>query len=336
MGAAAGGVIPQDAAAAQAAEADALPPGLPPDPALRDAIARWRRWLVSERTASPHTLSNYQRDLAFFLRFLTGFLGQEPTLADLAQLSASDFRSYLAHRTAEGIARTSLGRAMSTLRGFYRLCAKLGLMENPAIDLVRNPKPPRSLPKPLAEDEALEVLPTAGELHDEPWIAARDVAILTLLYGCGLRLGEALGLTVADRPTADAMVVLGKGRKERVVPVLPLVREAIAQYLALCPWPPLPERALFVGVRGGPLNPRMVQRTMEKARHLLGLPETATPHALRHSFATHLLGRGGDLRTIQELLGHANLSTTQRYTEVDAAKLMAVYDAAHPRARKGR
>lgn len=326
--------VPADDAAARAAEADALPPGLPADPALRDAIARWRRWLVSERAASPHTLSNYQRDLATFLRFLTGFLGQEPTLADLAGLTAADFRSYLAQRTADGLARTSLGRAMSTLRGFYRLCDRLGVMHNPAIDLVRNPKPPHSVPKALAEDEALEVLPTAGELHDEPWVAARDVAILTLLYGCGLRLGEALGLTVADRPAGDVMTVLGKGRKMRVVPVLPLVREAIEQYLALCPWPTAPERALFVGRRGGPLNPRMVQRTMEKTRTLLGLPETATPHALRHSFATHLLGRGGDLRTIQELLGHANLSTTQRYTEVDAARLAAVYETAHPRARK--
>ncbi|GAA0588674.1 tyrosine recombinase XerC [Caenispirillum bisanense] len=331
---AAGGVIPASERAALAAGADALPPGLPSDPALRDAIARWRRWLVAEKAASPHTLSNYQRDLATFLRFLTGFLGQEPTLADLAQLTAGDFRSFLAHRTGEGLARTSLGRCMSTLRGFYRLCARLGLMENPAIDLVRNPKPPRSLPKPLAEDEALEVLPTAAELHDEPWIAARDVAILTLLYGCGLRLGEALGMTVADRPAGEAMTILGKGRKQRVVPVLPLVRQAIDHYLSLCPYPPTPDRALFVGARGGPLNPRLVQRAMEKTRQLLGLPDSATPHALRHSFATHLLGRGGDLRTIQELLGHANLSTTQRYTEVDAARLTAIYESSHPRARR--
>lgn len=322
---------PDDAAAAAAA----LPPGLPDDPALRTAIARWRRWLATERASSPHTLSNYQRDLTTFLRFLTGYLGEEPTLANLAKLEAADFRSFLAHRTNEGMARTSLGRAMSTLRGFFRFCDRLGLMHNPAIDLVRNPKPPRSVPKPLAEDEALEVLPVAAELSDEPWIAARDTALLTLLYGCGLRIGEALALNVGDRPAGDVMTVLGKGRKQRVVPVLPLVRESLDAYLALRPWPAPPESPLFVGVRGGRLNPRMIQRTMEKARLLLGLPDTATPHALRHSFATHLLGRGGDLRTIQELLGHANLSTTQRYTEVDAARLTAVHQAAHPRARKG-
>lgn len=329
-----GGVIPASERAALAAEADALPPGLPSDPALRDAIVRWRRWLMAEKVASPHTLSNYQRDLTTFLRFLTGFLGQEPTLADLAQLTAGDFRSFLAHRTGEGLARISLGRCMSTLRGFYRLCARLGLMENPAIDLVRNPRAPHSLPKALAEQEALEVPGTTGEGHEVPWIAARDVAIVTLLYGCGLRLGEALGMTVADRPTGDAMTILGKGRKQRVVPVLPVVRQAIDEYLAQCPYPPAPERALFLGARGGPLNPRLVQRAMEKTRQALGLPDTATPHALRHSFATHLLGRGGDLRTIQELLGHANLSTTQRYTEVDATRIAAIYASAHPRAHR--
>ncbi|WP_404380933.1 tyrosine recombinase XerC [Caenispirillum salinarum] len=328
-------MIPQTADEERAAAADALPPGLPPDPALRDAIVRWRRWLTAERGASIHTLTNYQRDLFFFLRFLTDYLGAEPSLADLGRLTAADFRSYLAHRTGEGIARTSLGRAMSTLRGFYRACDRMGLMHNPAIDLVRNPRPPRSIPKPLAEAEAMEVLPTVGELSDTPWIAARDTALITLLYGCGLRIGEALGLTVADRPTGETMRVLGKGRKERLVPVLPAVRQAIDAYLALRPHPAPPDSPLFVGARGGPLSPRMAQRTMEKVRHLLGLPETATPHALRHSFATHLLGRGGDLRTIQELLGHANLSTTQRYTEVDAARLKSVYDSAHPRARKG-
>lgn len=329
------GMTPPEDPADGGAAADALPPGLPPDPALRDAIVRWRRWLSSERGASIHTLMGYQRDLFFFLRFLTDYLGGEPTLADLAKLTAADFRSYLAHRTAEGLARTSLGRAMSTLRGFYRVCDRMNLMHNPAIDLVRNPRPPRSLPKPLAEADALDVLPTVAQLSDVPWIAARDTALITLLYGCGLRLGEALGLTMADRPTGETMRVLGKGRKERLVPVLPAVRQAIDAYLTLRPYPAPPESPLFVGKRGGPLNPRMAQRTMETVRHLLGLPDTATPHALRHSFATHLLGRGGDLRTIQELLGHANLSTTQRYTEVDATRLKAVYDSAHPRARKG-
>ncbi|MEO5373109.1 MAG: tyrosine recombinase XerC [Alphaproteobacteria bacterium] len=306
----------------------------PGDAALRTAVTGWQEWLRSERQASLHTIDGYGRDLSAFLSFLTGHLGAEPALADLPALAVSDFRAYLAARTDEGLARSSLARAMSTLRGFFRWLERNGHGANPALAAVRSPRTPRSVPKALAEDEALEALAAAPELQDEPWLAARDVALLTLLYGCGLRIGEALGLTRRDRPAGEAMVITGKGRKQRVVPLLPVVVEAIEAYLALCPYRLGPDDSLFVGARGGPLNPGVVQRQVRRLRALLGLPETATPHALRHSFATHLLAGGGDLRTIQELLGHASLSTTQRYTEVDASRLSAVYRDAHPRAKK--
>jgi integrase/recombinase XerC len=298
------------------------------------AIGSWRDWLAGEKRASPHTLDGYARDLAAFLVFLADHLGGEADLAALAGLKAADFRGFLAHRGDQGLARSSLARTMSTLRGFFRFLDRHGLAHNPALAVVKSPRPPRSVPKPLAADEALEAVSTAGELHDEPWLAARDVALLTLLYGCGLRLGEALAMNRHDIPRADSMVITGKGRKQRLVPVLPVVREALAEYLRLCPYLPASDQPLFVGARGGRLNPGVVQRQMRRLRQLLGLPETATPHALRHSFATHLLAGGGDLRTIQELLGHASLSTTQRYTAVDAARLTSVYDQAHPRARR--
>ncbi|MBF0128552.1 MAG: tyrosine recombinase XerC [Alphaproteobacteria bacterium] len=308
------------------------------DAALQEAVIDWQRWLTTERRVSPHTADAYGRDLAAFLFFLTDHLGVEPGLGDLTALSVSDFRAYLSARGKdgrgeEGLSRTSLARAMSTLRGFFRWLDRNGKGECAAIGAVRSPRPPRSVPKALAEDEALETLSGCGELQDEPWLAARDAALFTLLYGCGLRLGEALGLDRRDVPTGEAMTITGKGRKQRVVPVLPIVVHAIAAYLALCPFQQGADGPLFLGARGGRLNPGVVQRQMRRLQVLLGLPETATPHALRHSFATHLLAGGGDLRTIQELLGHASLSTTQRYTEVDASRLAAVYRDAHPRAR---
>ena len=312
----------------------ALPIQFAAAPDLARAVAAWRDWLAGEKRASPHTLDGYGRDLAAFLAFLADHLGGPPALAALASLRAADFRAFLASRGGQGLARSSLARGMSTLRGFFRFLERRGLVHNPALAAVKTPRPPKSVPKPLAADEALEALSTAGELHDEPWLAARDVALFTLLYGCGLRLGEALALSRREVPTAETMVVTGKGRKQRVVPVLPVVRDAIADYLRLCPYPPAAERPLFVGARGGRLNPGVVQRQMRRLRLLLGLPDTATPHAMRHSFATHLLAGGGDLRTIQELLGHASLSTTQRYTAVDSARLRQVYDDAHPRARR--
>jgi integrase/recombinase XerC len=220
------------------------------------------------------------------------------------------------------------------LRGFFRFLDRCGFAKNAALAAVRTPKLPRSVPKPLSAEDARLALERIVALAEAPWIGQRDLAILTLLYGCGLRLSEALGLMRGEAPLEPGMLsITGKGRKTRLVPVLPAVSEAVAAYLALCPHRLAAKGPLFVGVRGGPLNPRLVQRQMQRLRALLGLPETATPHALRHSFATHLLAGGGDLRSIQELLGHASLSTTQRYTAVDAERLLAVYERAHPRAK---
>ena len=304
------------------------------DPDVLDAVTAWRQWLDGERRCSAHTLDAYGRDLASFLGFITNHIGQPASLATLAGLTAADVRGWLAARSRAGVSRSSMARAMSTLRNFFRWMDRQDRVRNSAVLAVKGPRPPKSVPKALAADEALETLSTAAELHDEPWLAARDVALFTLLYGCGLRLGEALGLDGRHIPKSDTMVITGKGRKQRLVPVLPVVRDAIAAYVALCPFPVGPADPLFVGARGARLNPGVVQRQMRHIRPLLGLPDTATPHALRHSFATHLLAGGGDLRTIQELLGHASLSTTQRYTSVDAAALMRVHAAAHPRTRK--
>jgi integrase/recombinase XerC len=301
---------------------------------LAAAISDWQSWLESERRASRHTALGYGRDLAGFLDFLREHLGAVPGLAALEALGPADFRAYLAARARDGIERSSNARALSTLRGFFRFLDRRGLAKNAALAAVRTPKLPRSVPKPLSVEDAGLALARIVELAEAPWIGKRDLAILTLLYGCGLRLSEALGLMRAEAPVKPGMLrITGKGRKTRLVPVLPAVSEAVADYVAVCPHRLAAKGPLFVGVRGGPLNPRLVQRQMQRLRALLGLPETATPHALRHSFATHLLAGGGDLRSIQELLGHASLSTTQRYTAVDAERLLAVYDRAHPRAK---
>lgn len=300
---------------------------------LLRAVESWRQWLNSEKRASAHTLDAYGRDLAAFLSFLQDHLGGDPDLSTLTELGASDFRAFLARRSSDGLGRASLARTMSTLRGFFRFLDRHDLVHNPSLKTVKSPRPPKSVPKPLAAAEAMDTLTSAGELHDEPWLAARDVALFTLLYGAGLRLGEALGLMCRDAPKGETMVITGKGRKQRIVPILPVVRDAILDYLVQIPYPTEADDPLFLGARGGPLNPGVVQRQMRRLRQLLGLPDTATPHALRHSFATHLLAGGGDLRTIQELLGHSSLSTTQRYTAVDTAKLVHVYDVSHPRAK---
>jgi integrase/recombinase XerC len=306
-------------------------------PELVEIIARWQDWLAHERRSSPHTLAAYGRDLAAFLEFLGGHLGELPSLAALGTLTPADFRAYLARRAADDLMRSSTARALSVLRGFFRFLDRRDLLHNAALAAVRTPKLPKSVPKALSAQETENAL---GAVEDEdgerpPWIAARDSAILTLLYGCGLRLAEALGLTRGQAPLqAGMLVITGKGNKQRQVPVLPQVAEAIRAYLEACPYRLASGDALFRGARGGPLHPRLVQKRMQELRRALGLPETATPHALRHSFATHLLAGGGDLRAIQELLGHASLATTQRYTAVDAERLIAVYDKAHPRAKR--
>jgi len=303
---------------------------------LRAAIGLWMAWLGGERRASAHTIAAYGRDLAAFLDFLTGHLGEMPGLATLGQLLPSDFRAYLAYRAAR-VERASIARGLSVVRGFIRFLERRGLASSPALAALRAPKLPHSVPKALTVADAAEMidapiaLAASGPLKSL-WQARRDVAVLTLLYGCGLRISEALGLKRSEAPQGEPLMITGKGQKQRMVPVLPAVREAIADYLAACPHALAADGPLFVGARGGPLSPRLVQRRMEVLRGALGLPETATPHALRHSFATHLLGAGGDLRAIQELLGHASLSTTQRYTSVETERLLAVYDAAHPRA----
>lgn len=300
---------------------------------LRAAIALWLAWLSGERRASGHTVAAYGRDLAEFLDFLTLHFGEPPSLATLSGLSPADFRAWLAERAGH-MQRSSMSRGLSVVRGVFRFLDRRGLASCPALAVLRGPKLPHSVPKPLTVADAAEMIEAPAGLVASAWQAKRDIAILTLLYGCGLRISEALGLSRGEAPNGELMTIAGKGRKERMVPVLAAVREAIADYLAACPYPLAADGPLFVGARGGALNPRLVQRRMEELRAALGLPETATPHALRHSFATHLLGAGGDLRAIQELLGHASLSTTQRYTSVETERLLAIYDAAHPRARQ--
>ena len=315
-----------------------MSPEFTAEPAVVAAIGDWRAWLAHERRIAKNTLDAYGLDLGRFLRFVAEHLGYPPGLQDLADLGQAGFRGYLAKRGADGLSRASTARAMSTLRNFFRYLEREGLAENAAIGAVKTPKVPRSVPKALTEADAMEAIDAVADFQGEPWIAKRDTAVLLLLYGCGLRIGEALGLDRGQAPGTggddDVIVVTGKGDKQRLVPVLPVVAEAIGAYLEACPHPLEGQDPLFVGKRGKRLSARMIQRQMRNVRILLGLPETATPHALRHSFATHLLAGGGDLRTIQELLGHASLSTTQRYTEVDAGRLRAVYDNAHPRARR--
>jgi integrase/recombinase XerC len=299
-------------------------------PSVARAAENWLAWLKNERRASKHTLDAYGRDLSIFLSFLAGHLGSPASLQDLQDLKPFDLRAFLAKRNAQKISRPSLARELSALRGFFKHLDREGLVHNPAIAAIRSPKLPRQVPKALGEADALATLDATNDLDQPAWMKARDQALFALLYGAGLRLAEALSLKRSDLPLGEAMAITGKGNKTRIVPILPLVAQAVADYAAQCPYQ---ADLLFVGARGGPLNPGVVQRQMRRVRALLGLPESATPHALRHSFATHLLGSGGDLRTIQELLGHASLSTTQRYTAVDEASLMRTYNAAHPRAK---
>jgi integrase/recombinase XerC len=305
---------------------------------LRAAIGAWLDWLAAERRASAHTVVAYGRDLAAFFDFLGEHRGEMPDLAAMSRLTPADFRAFLARRAMDGRERTTIARGLSVLRGFVRFLERRKLATAPGLAVLRAPKLPASVPKPLTVEDADAVLGAAGEVSTSVWQQKRDIAMLTLLYGCGLRISEALGLSRGEAPGFDkkggeVLVVTGKGNKQRHVPVLPAVRAAVADYLAACPYSLTKTGPLFVGARGGPLNPRLVQRQMQMLRGMLGLPETATPHALRHSFATHLLGGGGDLRAIQELLGHASLSTTQRYTKVEPEHLLKVYEQAHPRAR---
>lgn len=307
---------------------------------VRSAVADWLQRLGAERRLSPKTVEAYGRDVRILLRFLSTHLGGPPSVADIAGLAPRDVRAFMAARRAEEISSRSLMRGLAAARSFARHLARTGLGEVSAFSAVRSPKIARSLPKPLSVASARRVIDAderAGEERPD-WILARDAAVLALLYGCGLRISEALSLTRDEAPVpgVDRIEVTGKGGKRRQLPVIAAVQSAVADYLALCPLHLPLKGPLFVGQKGGPLSPRIVQAAVARMRGSLGLPDSATPHALRHSFATHLLGRGGDLRTIQELLGHASLSTTQIYTEVDAARLSAIHASFHPRARAAR
>ena len=303
-------------------------------PDVTAEIARWLAYLGAERRMSEKTLEAYKRDVDQFLDFLTQHLGGAPSLKALAKLSPADVRAFMAARRGDGLSGRSLMRVLAGARSFARFLERNGKGKVGALTAVRAPKVGKTLPKPLPIAAAKRISDTdlrAGE-EREPWIIARDAAVLALLYGSGLRISEALSLKRKDFGASDALTVTGKGNKTRMVPVLPQVAALIADYVALCPRDLPGDGALFVGARGGPLSPRIVQLAMARLRGALGLPDTATPHALRHSFATHLLARGGDLRAIQELLGHASLSTTQIYTAVDTERLLEVYNNAHPRA----
>lgn len=308
--------------------------------AKSDAAGVFRDWLSylrSEKGLSGNTIAAYDRDVCGLLGFLCRHLGKPVSLKALEKLGPRDFRAFLAARRAEGLTGRSLARTLSAIRMFFRFMDRRDILKNDAVLAISSPKIPHSVPKPLPVDRAVAVAgdarPDVGD--DTPgWVLARDTAILMLLYGSGLRISEALSLARRDAPSGgrDFIRVQGKGGKERMVPVLPAAQQAIARYLELCPFRVKADGPLFLGEKGKRLSPRIIQLLMQRLRGALGLPESATPHALRHSFATHLLGGGADLREIQELLGHSSLSTTQIYTEVDAAKLLEIYDAAHPRA----
>jgi integrase/recombinase XerC len=300
-------------------------------------MTRWLSHLRAERRLSPKTLEAYSRDVRQFLMFLAEHWGALVSLPRFAQLEASDVRAFMAARRGDDIGGRSLMRALAGMRSFGKFLEREGQGTVGALSAIRAPKIGKSLPKPLQMASAKRLADAderAGENRD-PWIWARDAAVMALLYGSGLRISEALGLKRRDVPApgaGDVLIVNGKGNKTRMVPVLQNVLQLIADYAAQCPHPLPPEGPMFVGARGGPLSPRIIQLTMERMRGALGLPDSATPHALRHSFATHLLTRGGDLRAIQELLGHASLSTTQIYTGIDTERLFEVYKTAHPRA----
>jgi integrase/recombinase XerC len=301
-------------------------------PAQRDALARWLDQLKAIDGAADRTVDAYRTDVLAFLSFLQMHHGEPSGLGPLSRLTVSDMRSWMAHERARGLSARSLARALSSVKGFMRWLAEREGFDPTAVLSTRSPKFRKKLPRPLEVEAAQAMLQTVEMQASEPWVAARDAAVVTLLWGCGLRISEALSLDGRDHPLGPSLRITGKGGKERVVPVIAPARDAVAAYVAACPWPPEAGQPLFRGTRGGPLNPRLVQKAMERARLQLGLPSTATPHALRHSFATHLLSAGGDLRAIQELLGHASLSTTQAYTAVDTARLMEVYERTHPKA----
>jgi integrase/recombinase XerC len=299
-------------------------------PDLHDAYLRWVQYLRSEKVVSKHTLRAYTSDVTGFFRFLTSHHGHPPSLNSLSEASLRDFRAWMSRKMMDGAAASSRARSLSGVKSFLTWLDKQGIMHNPAVKTVRTPKLPHKLPRPLSDRQAISIV-------DQPadnWIGERNRALFTLLYGCGLRIAEALALNVEDLPREGFLRVVGKGRKERQVPVLDAVEAALTRYRAACPFAEEPGRPLFLGEQGKRLHQGVAQKAMRDMRRQLNLPETATPHALRHSFATHLLQNKANLREIQEMLGHASLSTTQRYTEINAKELIETYKAAHPRNRE--
>lgn len=300
-------------------------------PDAQKALQDWLLWLAKEKRAARHTVVAYQRDIGAFAKFAADHKGGAVGVKQLAAFSLQDLRAWLAWLAARDLTAASRARAVAALRGWFRWLDRSGLMHNEAVLRLRLPKLERRLPRPLSTDDAKAMVEGADLAGSAPWLAARDQALFTLLYGAGLRLGEALALNHADIGRGERLTVLGKGGKQRIVPLLPQVQESLQAYAAIKPFPTVAAQPFFVGARGKRLNPGVAERAMRQARRNLGLAETATPHALRHSFATHLLADGADLRTLQELLGHASLSTTQLYTKVTPQQLLQVYESAHPR-----
>lgn len=300
------------------------------DAFIQSQIAGWMRELGSVKRLAPKTLEAYARDLSQFMSFLAGHMGGPITLQSLKELRGADIRAFMAQRREESLGSRSLARVLSALKSFFGFLERENILATEALNVIRTPKVGRSLPKALTVIEARQTIAASNEMEEEPWVGARDMAVISLCYGAGLRISEALALTKADLE-ADVLRVTGKGGKVRMVPLIAPVRQAIDSYLKLSPYKTWDEDPIFRGVKGGVLSPRLIQKRMEALRSALGLPPSATPHALRHSFATHLLGKGGDLRSIQELLGHASLSTTQIYTAVDTERLLESYAKAHPR-----
>ncbi len=288
-------------------------------------IKKWENWLIDEKRFSKNTVSSYKRDLAQFCDFLAGHFGTQANCKKLEKLKLRDIRSYMSYQTSKGLSRSSLSRKVSSVKSFFRWMSKNDIMENSAISSITNPKIPKTLPRAVEVSDAFNIIEKVKEFSNKSWIAKRDGAIFTLLYGCGLRISEALNLNLSDYKKNKHLRIMGKGNKERIVPMLPAIGNAIDEYLADCPYKIKGDDALFLGARGDRLSARVVQRQMEKVRFALNLPDDLTPHALRHSYATHLLINGGDLRTIQELLGHSSLATTQKYTKVDLEQIRKDY-----------
>jgi integrase/recombinase XerC len=302
---------------------------------VSEFLSNWIDWLKDGKKVSSHTLVAYESDFHHFVSFQMEHLGKSLVLDDLVNLKIQDFRAWLAHRVSQKYDYRSTARALSVVRSFYRYLAKQNYPANTGLSSIRTPRVKLGLPRPLSVTEAKDLIQDIDLHSQEAWIGLRDRALFTLLYACGLRLGEALQLTRKQAPLeCDTLRIQGKGNRERLVPILPIISQTLQEYIRLCPFVLSPDGPLFVGAKGGKLQPGVAQKTMRTYRRAVGLPETATPHALRHSCATHLMSTSGDLRGIQELLGHASLSTTQVYTDVNMARLIQIYNTAHPRAKK--